>query len=162
LGLSIIIDSENPVVVQRNVKFRWRLDPESGGRFVESALDFERRSKGWIFAGGDTNNAANNNITEMTYSIYNPAATQVTVNITYYYADGTVAKNVLDFKVNGNSRVFIKPSNNLPGFEGAGINKLVAVKFSAIESEIYVERLLYFSKGNVFGGNAVFGHATDP
>jgi hypothetical protein len=163
LGLTIIMEGNNPIVVQRNVKFRWRLDADSNGRFTESAVDFERRSRGWIFAGGDTrNDGGTNSITEMTYSLYNPAQTQVTVNITFYFDSGAT-QTVTSFKINGNSRVFLTPANNAPGFTGAGLGKdVVAVKFSAVENEIYAERLMYFSRGNIYGGNAIFGHPTDP
>lgn len=166
-GMSIKIDSSQPIVAQRAIGFIWRQLPIADGIFGQ--LGVNRVASTWLFAAGSTtNNLTTKQVADMGLDVYNPNALQVRLRVTYYYDTG--APTVFtDYFLNGGARTTITPASRVTaGYPSIGPNKnVVAVKIESMDNvgnansnlPIFAQRIMYWTWGSMInGGNAVFGY----
>ncbi|HEX2912601.1 MAG TPA: hypothetical protein VH186_17460 [Chloroflexia bacterium] len=165
-GFTARLDSNVPIVAQRTVKYVYNSSLSMEGVYQE--MGSLRGSNTWLFAAGDTTwDNTNFNYTEESLNIYNPNLTPVSVNVTYYFDTGA-PKLFSNFIIPANGRTNLQPfANPTANYPSVGTGKIIAVKVEAqpINSPpdpttmkgVFAERMVYWRKGRINGGNAIYG-----
>lgn len=165
-GFTTQLDANVPVVAQRSVKYLYSSSPAMDGLYQQNGL--LRGSEQWLFAAGDTNSDLTSQIfSEEALNVYNPNPVETTLKITYYYAIPDSGSPVppkteyTSYTLAAFTRASIQPGATArpagPNYPSVGPNKVVAVKIESSGGGIFAERLVYFRKGNLNGGNAIYG-----
>jgi hypothetical protein len=158
-GFTARVDASVAVVAQRSVRYLYSSTPAMDSLYQE--LGTTRASGRWLFAAGDTTlDPVTPNYTEESLNIYNSAPYSTSLTITYYFDTGAPV-TFTNYVLGPYSRINLQPyaTANLPGpnYPSVGTGKVIAVMIDSANSGVFAERLVYWRKGNINGGGAIYG-----
>lgn len=158
-GFTARVDASVAVVAQRSVRYLYSSTPAMDSLYQE--LGTTRASGRWLFAAGDTTiDPVTPKYTEESLNIYNSAPYSTSLTITYYFDTGA-PMTFTNYVLGPYSRINLQPyaTANLPGpnYPSVGTGKIIAVMIDSANSGVFAERLVYWRKGNINGGGAVYG-----
>jgi len=157
-GFTARVDSSVGVVAQRSVRYLYSSTPAMDSLYQE--LGTVRASSRWLFAAGDTTiDPTTPKYTEESLNIYNSAAYPTSLTITYYFDSGAPV-TFTNYVLGPYSRINLQPyATYIAGqsYPSVDVNKVIAVKIDSANSGVFAERLVYWRKGNINGGGAIYG-----
>jgi hypothetical protein len=162
-GYTLMVESDVPIVVQREIKYLYAASPEMRGMYQEYGST--RANKTFIMLANDTtSDVAQDLFNTPSFTVFNPDSKATTIDLTYYYTitNGSLitptTKVIASYPIAAYGRVRINPALVNSGSPGLGTNKQFALRITTPGSGVFIEKLSISRRGTFLSGNGYFPH----